>query len=96
MRQQQQPASTDPPYLYYNHYVPVSLSVRLPKNVAKDLDQVASATDRPRSYLVLKALESYLSEYADYQIALDRLRDKDDLIISSQELRRQLARKQRR
>jgi RHH-type rel operon transcriptional repressor/antitoxin RelB len=82
--------------LYYNYYVPVSLSVRLPKNVAKDLDQVASATDRPRSYLVLKALESYLSEYADYQIALDRLRDQDDLIISSRELRRQLARKQRR
>ncbi|MBZ5594187.1 MAG: ribbon-helix-helix protein, CopG family [Acidobacteriia bacterium] len=75
--------------------MPVSLSVRLPEKVAKDLDQVASATDRPRSYLVLKALESYLSEYADYQIALDRLRDKDDPIISSRELRRRLATKQR-
>ncbi|HVP45369.1 MAG TPA: ribbon-helix-helix domain-containing protein [Bryobacteraceae bacterium] len=73
--------------------MPVSLSVRLPENIAKDLDQVASATDRPRSYLVLKALESYLSEYADYQIALDRLRDKDDPIISSRELRRRIAAK---
>lgn len=93
MRWRQPRASTDAPYLYYNDYVPVSLSVRLPENIAKDLDQVASATDRPRSYLVLKALESYLSEYADYQIALDRLRDKDDPIISSRELRRRIAAK---
>lgn len=95
MRLRRPRASTDPPYLYYSDHVPVSLSVRLPEKVAKDLDQVASATDRPRSYLVLKALESYLSEYADYQIALDRLRDKDDPIISSRELRRRLATKQR-
>jgi RHH-type rel operon transcriptional repressor/antitoxin RelB len=81
--------------LYYNHYMPVSVSVRLPDGVARDLDQVANATDRPRTYLIVKALECYLAEYADYQIALDRLRDKDDPVISGAELRRRLASKPR-
>ena len=76
--------------------MPVSVSVRLPENVAKDLDEVAIATDRPKTYLIIKALETFLSEYADYQVALDRLRDKDDPIISSAELRNRLSSKRRR
>jgi RHH-type rel operon transcriptional repressor/antitoxin RelB len=76
--------------------MPVSVSVRLPENVAKDLDELALATDRPKTYLIIKALETFLSEYADYQVALDRLRDKDDSIISSAELRNRLSSKRRR
>lgn len=67
-----------------------SISLRLPDETAKALEALARATDRPKSYLILKALESYLSEYADYQVALDRLRDKDDPVISSADLRRRL------
>ena len=37
--------------------------------------------------MIKKALENYLNEYADYQIALDRLNDKDDEIITSKDLR---------
>jgi RHH-type rel operon transcriptional repressor/antitoxin RelB len=76
--------------------MPVSVSVRLPENVAKDLDEVAIATDRPKTYLIVKALETFLSEYADYQVALDRLRDKDDTVISSAALRNRLSSKRRR
>jgi RHH-type rel operon transcriptional repressor/antitoxin RelB len=47
-------------------------------------------TDRPKTYFVEKALESYLADYADYQIALDRLRDKDDPVISSAELKKRI------
>ncbi len=71
----------------------VSVSVRLPENTAKALDELASATERSRTYLILKALEAYLAEYADYQVALDRLRDKDDPVISAAELRKRLGRK---
>jgi RHH-type rel operon transcriptional repressor/antitoxin RelB len=71
--------------------VPVSL--RLPEDTAKALDEVARATERSRTYIILKALERYLSEHADYQVALDRLHDKDDPVISTGELRRRLARK---
>ena len=66
------------------------LSVRLPEGVMHALDRVASDVDRPRSYLIRKAVESYLDEYAEYQIALDRLRDKDDKVISGKELRKRL------
>ncbi|MCI0340593.1 MAG: hypothetical protein L0216_05505 [Planctomycetales bacterium] len=54
---------------------------------------MAALTDRPKSSLIRKALEAYLEDYADYQIALDRLRDKDDPVISGAEMRRRLARK---
>ncbi len=70
-----------------------SISIRLPESTAQALEDVAKATDRPKSYLILKALDSYLSEYAEYQVALDRLRDKEDPVISSTELRKRLGRK---
>ncbi len=72
-----------------------SVSVRLPDKTAKALDELARATDRPRTYFIEKALESYLAEHADYQVALDRLRDKDDPIISSSELRKRIGRRPR-
>ena len=71
----------------------VPISIRLPDATAKALDAVASATDRPRTYILLRALEAYLADYADYQIALDRLRDKDDPVVSASALRSRLARK---
>lgn len=71
--------------------MPVSVSVRIPDETARALDDVARATDRTKTYLVLQALENYLQEYADYQVALDRMRDKSDPIISSKELKQRLA-----
>jgi RHH-type rel operon transcriptional repressor/antitoxin RelB len=66
------------------------VSVRLPADLAKKLDGVARETERPRSYIVQKALESYLEDYADLQIALDRLHDKTDKVVSGKELRKSL------
>ena len=68
----------------------MALSLRLPKELSKALDTLAAATDRPKSYLLRKALEMYLAEYADYQMALDRLRDNDDEIITGKELRKRV------
>ena len=67
-----------------------AVSIRLPKELSEALDALAVSLDRPKTYLIRKALETYLAEYADYQIALDRLRDKDDAVISSAELRKSL------
>ncbi len=71
----------------------VAVSLRLPDDTAKALDELASATERSRTYVIRKALERYLAESADYQVALDRLRDKDDPVISAAELRRRVGRK---
>ncbi len=67
-----------------------TVSVRLPSDIAKLLDEVARETERPRSFHVQKAVIAYLEEFADAQVALDRLRDKDDKVISAPEMRKVL------
>ncbi len=67
-----------------------AVSVRLPDDTLFMLENVAKTTDRSKTYIIRKAIETYLLEYADYLIALERLNDKDDEIISSQELREEL------
>jgi len=68
-----------------------AISVRLKDKTARALEKLSKATDRPKTYFIEKALESYLAEQADYQIALDRLKNKDDPVISSAELRKRFA-----
>ena len=67
-----------------------AISIRLPKDLAEQLDSIAEETERPRSYIIQKALESYIEDYADLQVALDRLHDKTDPVISGKELRKSL------
>jgi RHH-type transcriptional regulator, rel operon repressor / antitoxin RelB len=67
-----------------------AISVRLPEALADQLDAIAKETERPRSFIIQKALESYIEDFADLQIALDRLHDKSDAIISGKELRKSL------
>ena len=66
------------------------VGVRLPDELLGKLDYVCQETERTRTFVLKKAIEAYLEEYADYQIALDRWNDKDDEIISSKEMRRKL------
>ena len=67
-----------------------AISVRLPKYLAAQLDGIAKETERPRSFIIQKALELYIEDFADLQIALDRLQNKSDAIISGKELRESL------
>jgi RHH-type rel operon transcriptional repressor/antitoxin RelB len=67
-----------------------AISVRLPKELAEQLDHIAKETERPRSYILQKALESYIEDYSDLQIALDRLLDKTDPVVSGKDLRKSL------
>jgi len=68
----------------------VAISIRLPDELADHLKGIAKETDRPRSYIIQKAIEVYLEDYSDLQVALDRLRDKADTVITSKELRKSL------
>lgn len=68
-----------------------AISVRLPENLASYLDNISKETERSRSFIIQKALESYIEDYAELQIALDRLHDKGDEIVSSKEMRKSLA-----
>ena len=73
--------------------ISISVSVRLSDSTAKALQDLSRQTDRPMTYFIEKALQSYLAEYADYQVTLDRLRNRDDRVIPASELRTRLARK---
>ena len=64
-----------------------AISVRLPEKIALDIDEIAQDTERSRSFHIQNAVEIYIKEYADLQIALDRLNDPTDAIISVQEMR---------
>ncbi|MGI0084562.1 MAG: type II toxin-antitoxin system RelB family antitoxin [Nitrososphaerales archaeon] len=65
-------------------------SIRLSSSTAKRLDRLAKEIDRTKSQLINKALEEYLEEYEDYLIAIGRLNDKNDKIISEKEMRNKL------
>lgn len=65
-----------------------TIAVRLSKGESKALNSVVRLTERTKTYILKEALHSYLKEYVDYQIALDRLNDKDNAIISTKEMRK--------
>lgn len=70
-----------------------SLSFRVPEDTAERLDALASATERPRSWLLEQALESYLETQA-WQVEHIRqgLADLDaGRIVSHEEVVAQLA-----
>ena len=63
------------------------LSIRLTDELEAALEATSKRLHRPKSFIIKSALEQYFAEYADYQIALDRLNDKDDAILSAAEFR---------
>lgn len=67
-----------------------AVSIRLPDSLAQELNHIAEETERPRSFHIQKALESYIEDFADVQIALDRLRDHKDAVVSSRDMRKSL------
>ena len=67
-----------------------AISVRLPDSVAKKLGRVAKESERSKSFVVQKAVETYLEDFADLQVALDRLRDTSDEVVSNDDMRASL------
>lgn len=66
-----------------------AISVRVPDELAKQLSEIAKETERPKSFHVQKALEAYLDELADLQVAIDRLHDTSDPVMSLEEMRKE-------
>ncbi len=64
-----------------------AISVRIRDDLASKLSEISKETERPKSFHVQKAIEAYLSEIADLQIALDRSHDPSDPIVSLDNMR---------
>lgn len=67
-----------------------TVSIRLPDELTKHLDDIAQETERPRSFHIQKALEAYIEDFAYLRIAIDRLRNPKDAVITGKELRKNL------
>lgn len=67
------------------------ITVRLPEEMSEKLDDLSNEIGRNKSFIIKSALEQYLDDYADYKIALDRLKDKRDKMITSEDLKKELA-----
>jgi len=65
-------------------------SMRLEEKLDRKLQRLAKDTERPKSYFIKKALELYLNEYDEYQIALARRADKDDEALTLAQARKAL------
>ncbi len=63
-----------------------AVSVRLPEELTEKLERIAQSLDRSKTYIIKRALQEYLEEYEDYLVAIHRLNDKDDGIVSAKEL----------
>lgn len=66
------------------------ISVRLSEELILKLEEILKETERPKSYYIQKAIEQYLIERANLQIALDRLHDTTDTVISLKDMRKKL------
>ena len=67
-----------------------AISARISDGLASKLSEIAKETERPKSFHIQKALESYLAEIADLQVAYDRLHDTTDPVISIEDMRKEL------
>lgn len=62
----------------------------LPVGLSKKLTALAENTNHSESFYVIRALESYLSDYADAKIAKSRLNNSWSMVISSTRLKKKL------
>ena len=67
------------------------LSVRLEETMETKLENLAKATQRPKSFFVKEALKNYLDDMIDYYDAQKRSSSEDKNLISLEELEKSLA-----
>ena len=65
-----------------------TVSVRLPDKMEKDLDGLSKETGVSKSDIVKEALRGYLNETRGYYIALKRLRDDNDELYTTKEMKK--------
>lgn len=66
------------------------ITARVPEALVEALDAAATQLNRSRAQIVRRALERYLEDYDDLEVALERLRDPTDPVLDWDEVRREL------
>lgn len=65
-------------------------TVRLPDEIARRLDALASGAKRTKSSFIVEALERYLDEREDLELALARVREPQAEYVDHDEVKRGL------
>ncbi len=66
------------------------LSLKIKNKLAEKIYKISENSNRTFSYHINEALRSYIEEQNELEAALKRLKDKNDKIISSKEIRKRL------
>lgn len=64
--------------------------IKIKETLAKKIYKIAEETNTNSSFHVNIALQNYIDEQKDLKIAMKRLKDKTDLLISSKQIRKSL------
>jgi RHH-type transcriptional regulator, rel operon repressor / antitoxin RelB len=64
------------------------LSIRLPQKLEEKLEMIAIKEERPKSYIIRKALERYLEDLEDYTEALDILNSSSKIYTNEEATKR--------
>jgi predicted transcriptional regulator len=71
--------------------MPVALTIELPEEIASRFREVADEREQSQEAVLYELVTELLSETSDARIALARMHDAGDPVISSAELMRRLA-----
>jgi RHH-type rel operon transcriptional repressor/antitoxin RelB len=66
------------------------LTLRLDEQTDRKLQKLAKESERPKSFFIRKALDLYLQQYENFQLALARRADRDDEILTLAQVRKAL------
>ncbi len=66
------------------------ITARAWDEVAEALDAAAATLNRSRAEVIRQALESYLEDFDDLTVALERLQDPSDPVLDWDDVRREL------
>ena len=68
------------------------ITARVPDELVAALDAAAQDLKRSRADIIRQALERYLEDYDDLEVALERLRDPADPVLDWDQVRHELLR----
>lgn len=66
------------------------ITARVPDELVQALDAAAENLKRSRADIIRQALERYLEDYDDLEVALERLRDPTDPVLDWDRVRHEL------
>ena len=66
------------------------ITARLSDELVQSLDNVAMESGHPRSELIRRAIETYIEDYKDLSLSIERLRDPADPVLDWEDVKRDL------